>query len=52
MYAAKVISMATDEQRALALYEYEMLRQLTHPRILSLVDAFDRGHDAVLITEL
>ena len=52
MYAAKIFSVENNlDLRGEALQELEIMRELTHPRIVTLEDAFDNEDKIVLIQE-
>ena len=48
LYAAKYVS---EKDRHLAIFEYEFLKKLNHPRIINLEDVFDIKTHIVLILE-
>ena len=50
-YAAKYIRIVSEDDKDGALREFEMLRGLSHPRIVKLEDAFDLNTHIVLILE-
>ena len=52
VFAAKLIPLTSLEEKTRAMHEFEMLRQLTHPRIVSLEDAFDNSTHVILVMEL
>ena len=49
LFAAKLIPAV---EKAAAMLEFQMHRQLTHPRIVSLEDAFDNEQHTILVMEL
>lgn len=51
VFAAKMILADTEERQALGRYEYEMQRQLVHPRIVALEDAFQTDTHVILVLE-
>ena len=50
-YAAKLTPASHEKDRQRAMVEYEILRQLNHPRVIRLEDAFDCGSHIALIME-
>ena len=50
-YAAKLTPASHEEDRKRAMVEYDILRQLNHPRVIRLEDAFDCGSHIALIME-
>lgn len=50
--AAKTISVKRPQERKEVENEIEIMRNLQHPRLLQLYDAFDDGSNMVLIMEL
>ena len=52
LYAAKFIStVSSSEQKVRALAEFEMHSTLSHPRIVSLEDAFQSDETTILVME-
>ena len=50
-FAAKLIPFSTPESHDLATWEFEILRQLVHPRIVGLEDAFESEKQTILVLE-
>ena len=50
-FVAKVVTTETAEQKARAIQEFEMHRQLSHPRIAKLEDAFSSEQQFLLVME-
>ncbi len=51
VFAAKMILGDTVERQAMGRYEYEVHRQLVHPRIVTLEDAFQTDTQTILVLE-
>ena len=50
-YVVKVITTETEEQKTRAMQEFEMHRQLSHPRVTKLEDAFTNEQQFLLVLE-
>ena len=50
-FIAKVITTETEEQKTRAMHEFEMHRQLSHPRVTKLEDAFATDNQFLLVME-
>ncbi|XP_019854768.1 PREDICTED: myosin light chain kinase, smooth muscle-like isoform X1 [Amphimedon queenslandica] len=50
-FAAKFIKCSNDDQFSVALREFEMIKNVTHPRIASLEDAFRSENHVILVLQ-
>ena len=50
-FISKVITTKTAEQKTRAMQEFEMHRQLSHPRVTKLEDAFSNDNQLLLVME-
>jgi serine/threonine protein kinase len=50
-FVTKVITTETAEQKTRAMQEFEMHRQLSHPRVTKLEDAFSNDNQLLLVME-
>ena len=50
-FVTKVITTETAEQKTRAMQEFEMHRQLSHPRVTKLEDAFSNDNQFLLVME-